>query len=77
LHRTPTTKRVLVDYLAAVRRGETKSLRSLLEVADPNYATGVAQHLASLTTDVLPPTEDFYPRHSSGLLGGVKRLLGR
>ena len=77
LHRTPTTKRVLVDYLAAVRRGETKSLRSLLEVADPNYATGVAQHLASLTTDVLPPAEDFYPRHSGGFLGGVKRLLGR
>jgi len=78
LHRTPTTKRVLVDYLAALRRGESDSLLTRLKNADPTFESGIEQHLASLSSfDALPPAEDFYPRHPAGLLGGVKRLLGR
>src|SRR4029079_19692846 len=78
LHRTPTTKRVLVDYLAALRRGHTPLLLPLLKAADPNVAAGIQQHLASLSSsDGLPPAEDFYLRHPTGFLGGVKRLLGR
>jgi hypothetical protein len=78
LHRTPTTKGVLVDHLAALRRGESGSLATRLKEADPTFETGVEQHMASLSSSgILPPMEDFYPSHPGGFLGGVKRLLGR
>ena len=78
LHRTPTTKRVLVDYLAALRRGESSPLLARLKEADPTFESGIKRHLASLSSsDALPPAEDFYPRHPAGPLGAVKRWLGR
>jgi hypothetical protein len=78
LHRTPSTKRVLTDYLANLRHGESKRLSPLLNAADPNFAEGVVQHLANLSSsDGQPPEEDLYPRHPTGPLGAVKRLLGR
>ena len=78
LHRTPTTKRVLTDHLAALRRGEKKPLAAMLKAADPNFASGILEHLASLSSsDSTPPSEDMYPRHPVGPLGMVRRFLGQ
>ena len=78
LHRTPTMKRVLVDHLAALRRGENRTLSSRLNAEDPNFAKSVLEHLDGLSSSgALPPDEDFQPKHLEGPLGAVKRFLDR
>ena len=55
-----------------------KGTTSKMRAADPTFESGIGQHLAGLSSsDVLPPAEDFYPRHPGGPLGAVKRFLGR
>lgn len=78
LHHSSATKKLLVDHLAALRRGEGRTVSSRLNAEDPNFAKSVLHHLNGLSSsDALPADEDFQPRHPEGPLGAVKRWMGR
>jgi hypothetical protein len=77
LHHSPETKRLLVEHLVALRRGEKRTLMEKFKTVDPTIDAGILEHLTSLSAEGLPPSEDFYPRHPVGPLGAMKRFLER